>query len=667
MCAAQSGNIEACKLLLMNGASVKAKDHDGLTALHYAAKYNHPEVVELLVAHGADCKEKHSHGSTPLHLAAGFGAVQCIKNLLMSSSVPLVNIQGGGKQTPLHFAVHNHHPECAKVLLEAGADPNAQSTWGTPLQMAVADKDSEMEQLIKSYCPTILEESSSLSSSAPKSLVSNVSSCDSQSVIPKMVQSPVPSFEFEFTEVISPRVSVSLPMVMKFFPELIGKQVLYNGVPSGAVLVSDGIQGADGSVFLTPTSFTRKMTGSRSSGWKQLSVELKCGQCVSLWQFKNCQQHRLELVAGLAKTMALSPCGCFGVDALIHANPVFPFLFARTPVSNNLLHQPASDHVLPEVKGGSVSVDFSHPFGTTGTVFEGMTRSGPVLVKHFALSETGGIDVSPLLSSFGNTPVQGLLQMIGTFRLHSDTTVVYVVCQHVVSTLHSVIDHAYKHTRKPPPLEWVISVACSVAHSLQSLFQLQHSGISSPLMPPSPVVLTSDSILMTAAGEPLLCPMPCCEWLLGGLTTTLNGQTRFRPPEHINSCSKCDEPAAVFSFGLIIHEMLTGELPLSCVFSDDRDLVLHASSVYSLPNVPQDTPLLSPAQKQQKQCEPSPFSIVTSSGSLLTHLQPKCEVTSQLCGLVQACLAQEPASRPSFDTVAALLDTLASKVPHAAS
>ena len=241
MCAAQSGNIEACKLLLMNGASVKAKDHDGLTALHYAAKYNHPEVVELLVAHGADCKEKHSRGSTPLHLAAGFGAVQCIKNLLMSSSVPLVNIQGGGKQTPLHFAVHNHHPECAKVLLEAGADPNAQSTWGTPLQMAVADKDSEMEQLIKSYCPTILEESSLLSSSAPKSLVSNVSSCDSQSVIPKMVQSPVPSFEFEFTEVISPRVSVSLPMVMKFFPELIGKQVLYNGVPSGAVLVSDGI------------------------------------------------------------------------------------------------------------------------------------------------------------------------------------------------------------------------------------------------------------------------------------------------------------------------------------------------------------------------------------------------------------------------------------------
>lgn len=120
MCAAQSGNIEACSLLLMYGASVKMKDHDGLTALHYAAKYNHPEVVKLLVAHGASCQEKHSHGSTALHLAAGFGAVQCVKNLLMCSSVPIVNIQGGGKQTPLHFAVNNHHLACAKVLLEGG-------------------------------------------------------------------------------------------------------------------------------------------------------------------------------------------------------------------------------------------------------------------------------------------------------------------------------------------------------------------------------------------------------------------------------------------------------------------------------------------------------------------------------------------------------------------
>lgn len=314
-------------------------------------------------------------------------------------------------------------------------------------------------------------------------------------------------------------------------------------------------------------------------------------------------------------------------------------------------------------------MDFSHSVGTTGTVFKGMTRNGHVLVKRFTLSETGGIDASPLLASFVNTPVPGLLQIIGTFRHGTDTTSVYVVCQQVVSTLHSVIDHASKHGTYPSfPLEWVINVSCSVAHSLQHLFQLSHSGAFSPLMPPSPVVLTSDSILMTPAGEPLLCPLPCCEWLLGGPTTSLNGQARFHPPEHIADCGLCDEPAAVFSFGLILHEMLTGELPLSTVTMDDRDLVLHASSVYSAPSIHQDThsspgpPMQPVKQQQQKQLETSPFSIITASGSLFAHLQPKNSTTTKLCDLIKACLAWDPASHPSLEMVVASLDTLASQV-----
>ena len=672
MCAAQSGNIEASKLLLMHGASVKMKDHDGLTALHYAAKYNHPEIVELLVAHGASCQEKHSCGSTPLHLAAGFGAVQCVKNLLMCSSVPIVNIQGGGKQTPLHFAVHNHHLECAKVLLEGGADPNAQSTWGTPLQMAITNNDPEMEQLIQSFCSSATDGPVSPQDYDSKVAVLSHHCCEKSRTSAHLALNATQGTELELTEVISPSVTVSLPMVMQFFPELINKQVLYNGAPSGAVLVSDGIRASDGSVFLTPTSFTRKISGSRSSGWKQLSVEFKGGKCISLWQYKNCQQHRLELVAGLAKTMALSPCDCFGVHNLLHANPIFPFLFARTS-THEPLHQQA--HVLCELKSSYVSVDYSRPVGTTGTVFEGMTRNGPVLVKRFSLSETGGIDVSPLLASFDNTPVHGLLHIIGTFRNGIDTTAVYVVCQHVVSTLHSVISHASRCGTQPLfPLEWVINNACSVAHSLQTLFQLQCSGASSPLMPPSPVVLTSDSILMTSAGEPLLCPLPCCEWLLGGPTTTLNGQTRFRSPEHITDCSLCDEPAAVFSFGLIILEMLTGELPLSTVTLDDRELVLHASSMYSRTSVSQDPPPSPDAQaspvkqQQQKQnCDSTPFSIITASGSLLTHLQPKNSITNQLCDLVQACLTKDPTSRPSFEILAAHLDSLASQVSQPVS
>ena len=52
--AARTGNIEAVKQHLADGADVNAKSSGGRTPLHWAANRGHEEVAELLIAKGAD-------------------------------------------------------------------------------------------------------------------------------------------------------------------------------------------------------------------------------------------------------------------------------------------------------------------------------------------------------------------------------------------------------------------------------------------------------------------------------------------------------------------------------------------------------------------------------------------------------------------------------------
>ena len=51
--AARTGNIQAVKQHLADGAEVNAKSSGGRTPLHWAANRGHEEVAELLIAKGA--------------------------------------------------------------------------------------------------------------------------------------------------------------------------------------------------------------------------------------------------------------------------------------------------------------------------------------------------------------------------------------------------------------------------------------------------------------------------------------------------------------------------------------------------------------------------------------------------------------------------------------
>lgn len=157
------------ELLLERGMKVDGRSPAG-TALHTAAAHNDVAAIDLLLDHGAaiDASGGVSYDFTPLILAASVGANDAIVRLLdrgadPTASVPhfgsilyvaafsgerdtvrllldmhrsgrlTLNLQAGRASdgaTPLHMAYFHNDEAMVRLLLDAGADPLAQTSDG---------------------------------------------------------------------------------------------------------------------------------------------------------------------------------------------------------------------------------------------------------------------------------------------------------------------------------------------------------------------------------------------------------------------------------------------------------------------------------------------------------------------------------------------------------
>jgi ankyrin repeat protein len=83
-------------------------------------------------------------GFTPLHLAAFFGQADAVRLLLARGAACDVAGTGWMTGTALHAAAAGSHASIVRMVLEAGADPNARQRHGyTPLHSAAANADLE--------------------------------------------------------------------------------------------------------------------------------------------------------------------------------------------------------------------------------------------------------------------------------------------------------------------------------------------------------------------------------------------------------------------------------------------------------------------------------------------------------------------------------------------
>ncbi len=144
--AARSGDVDALRSLLAEGADANTTQGDGMTALHWAAERGHSAVAELLLSAGADGEAQTRVGSyTPLHLASRSGYGPIVRTLLDAGADPDATTTNTGV-TPLHLAAGAvGGADAVAALLERGATVDAReaSSGQTPLMFASAYNRSE--------------------------------------------------------------------------------------------------------------------------------------------------------------------------------------------------------------------------------------------------------------------------------------------------------------------------------------------------------------------------------------------------------------------------------------------------------------------------------------------------------------------------------------------
>jgi ankyrin repeat protein len=146
-------------LLLSHGADVNVKiRYQEQTLLHAAVDQGDVEMIKRLVALGAelDAKDKDTLNGpkSPLQMAVAFEEIECARVLIENgANVNLMFSEGIGGNSPLHLAAMTGNMKIVQLLLNHGADVNATEINGkTPLHLAVdfsRDKTEIVELLLE--------------------------------------------------------------------------------------------------------------------------------------------------------------------------------------------------------------------------------------------------------------------------------------------------------------------------------------------------------------------------------------------------------------------------------------------------------------------------------------------------------------------------------------
>jgi len=157
MTAARTGNADVVKVLLAHGADVHAKEsYRGQDALMWAAAQGHAAAVRVLIEAGADIHARSKGNPGAVRAAVRPGV----------SQLALASGTGGGRSgsaeteaavappglTPFLFAVRAGHIDATQVLLDAGANVNEVVGDGTSgLVLAVMNAHYELAALLLNH------------------------------------------------------------------------------------------------------------------------------------------------------------------------------------------------------------------------------------------------------------------------------------------------------------------------------------------------------------------------------------------------------------------------------------------------------------------------------------------------------------------------------------
>ena len=152
----QEDGVRIAELLLKHGAEVDAQSEDHWTPLHVACRHGKLEMVRLLLDHGAEVNAETVDGEKPLRFLS-YGNYRSqedgvrVAHLLLERGAD-INTRCNDHSTLLHAASYSGNVEIARLLLDHGADPeaNAEGDRGDkPLHQVSAGKYKSPEDGVR--------------------------------------------------------------------------------------------------------------------------------------------------------------------------------------------------------------------------------------------------------------------------------------------------------------------------------------------------------------------------------------------------------------------------------------------------------------------------------------------------------------------------------------
>lgn len=142
---------------------LKQTDEEGLTPLHWAARFATYSTVDLLLRRAEDCLQtalwaKDGFGNTPLHHASECAPKAVVSLMLRSCSdkEQWVWETGSNRKLPLHWAAQGGNRSAAEVLLSCAPDPSSMLAeeddgGNTPLLLATKYNRTDVEELLRNF------------------------------------------------------------------------------------------------------------------------------------------------------------------------------------------------------------------------------------------------------------------------------------------------------------------------------------------------------------------------------------------------------------------------------------------------------------------------------------------------------------------------------------
>lgn len=150
-CAAKRGHLPVVRLLVERGAEVYSNPMCSYPAVTVAAWEKHSAVVDYFLNEIPEKAEGTNKLGVMINLAARLGWTELVRKHIAADPLA-VHQRGWIGDTPLHWPAHNNHVGIVGMLLDAGADIEAEEIncyGGTPLHWAAEHAPQAVQLLLE--------------------------------------------------------------------------------------------------------------------------------------------------------------------------------------------------------------------------------------------------------------------------------------------------------------------------------------------------------------------------------------------------------------------------------------------------------------------------------------------------------------------------------------